>query len=188
MDYSKIFERNNKTNDIIVDVALDDYMDLYHEWDNTRFKKRDINPELIEFLSECSEQIPLKENLELRFNIEKESKDEKKEKQGIESYGNYLKASIFSIKAVLKNMYRIALGSVILAFVLLIVAYIGKEIFEEGLITSVILEGFDIGAWVFMWEAVYALGYSRIDEKKKYKQFKRLLNSSLVFTYTSENI
>lgn len=184
MKYYEVFERNNNTNNIIIDISLDDYMDFYHQWDNSKFKKRDINPELVEFFHDCSEQIPMKEGLEIRFHIINEKKDIKKEKEIIESYSNYYKSSIISVKNSIKDMYKVVAISVCLSVIALFLAKTGGNLLtEENLFYSILLEGFDIGGWVFMWEAVYALGFSRIDEKKKYKELKRFLNATISFTY-----
>lgn len=54
-----LYRKNEETGRIIIDIALDDYLDFFHEWDNSTFKKRDIHTDLAEFLDLCSEDIPL---------------------------------------------------------------------------------------------------------------------------------
>lgn len=67
--YEALYRRNKDTGRIIIDIALDDYIEFFHEWDNSVFKKRDMHPELAEFLDICSEDIPLREKLEIVFSI-----------------------------------------------------------------------------------------------------------------------
>ena len=58
--YETIYRRNKSTGRVIIDIALDDYIEFFHEWDNSTIKKRDIHPELAEFLDLCSEDISLR--------------------------------------------------------------------------------------------------------------------------------
>ena len=68
-NYEIQYRKNPDTGRIIIDIALDNYLEFFHEWDNSIFKKRDINPELAEFLDLCSEDIPLRKKLEIVFSI-----------------------------------------------------------------------------------------------------------------------
>lgn len=55
--YEMLYRKNYNTGRIIIDIALEDYLEFFHEWDNSVFKKRDIHIELAEFLDLCSEDI-----------------------------------------------------------------------------------------------------------------------------------
>lgn len=71
-NYETQYTKNPTTGRIIIDIALDDYIDFFHEWDNSAFKKRDINADLAEFLDICSEDIPLRKKLEIAFSVNTE--------------------------------------------------------------------------------------------------------------------
>ena len=62
-DFRSMYDTNIAAGAFLIEVNLKHYIDFYHEWDNARFKKRDIHPELAEFLLECSEEIPGKESV-----------------------------------------------------------------------------------------------------------------------------
>jgi hypothetical protein len=64
-----MYRINAKTRRVVIDIALDRYLDYFHEWDNASFRKRDLHPELADFLDLCSEEIPLRKQLELNFCI-----------------------------------------------------------------------------------------------------------------------
>ena len=64
-NYESLYRKNQDTGRIIIDIAIDDYIDFFHEWDNSAFKKRDINADLAEFLDLCSEDIPIRKKLEI---------------------------------------------------------------------------------------------------------------------------
>lgn len=68
-NYETLYRRNCDTGRIIIDINLGDYLEFFHEWDNSAFRKRDIHPELVQFLDLCSEDIPLRYKLEIVFSI-----------------------------------------------------------------------------------------------------------------------
>ena len=181
--YKNIYNQNKETNRIIIDIALDDYFDFYHEWDNVKFKKRDIHPEMANFLDTCVMQIPSKESLELKFHISNDSKDPKAESEIRESFHHYYSMEMFAIRKIVKNIYKIAAISILVSLAMLIFVYFAEEDLGEGLLAYTIINGFEIGGWVFMWEAFYGIGFERSEEKKKLKEYKRLLDADISFTY-----
>ncbi len=184
--YKNIYNQNKETNRIIIDIALDDYYDFYHEWDNVKFKKRDIHPEMAHFLDTCVMQIPSKESLELKFYIENGSKDAKAEAEIRESFNHFYSMEMNAINKVVRNIYKIAATSIVVSLAMLIFIYFAEDRLGEGLLAYTIINGFEIGGWVFMWQAFYGIGFDRSDEKKKMKEYKRLLAADISFTYASK--
>ena len=88
-NYQVLYQKNNETGSVIIDIALADYLEFYHEWDSTAYWKRDIHPELSNFLDLCSEDIPLRRKLEIRFTMDNKEIDIKKEDQIRTSYYSY---------------------------------------------------------------------------------------------------
>ena len=67
--YELVYRKNSETGRIIIDIALDDYIEFFHIWDNSTYRKRDIHDELVQFLDLCSEDIPLGKSLEIVFSL-----------------------------------------------------------------------------------------------------------------------
>ena len=93
--YESAYKVNKEAGRCVIELALDGYHDFFHEWDNASYKRRDLHPELTGFLDMCSEDIPLKKELEIRIEIGKEPKDDRMEAQIRQSFENY---SSFFIK------------------------------------------------------------------------------------------
>lgn len=93
-DYEQIFKRDPESGKIVIEISLNDYLEFFHEWDNAVFKKRDMHPELAEFLEECSRDIPSKEALDVRFYLADEPRDPQKEEVIRSSYRNYFDAAL----------------------------------------------------------------------------------------------
>ena len=84
---------NKKTNGFIVEIALDSYADIFNEYDPSPYRKKDLDPDLMDYLNECSTDIPLKYPIALQFNIPKNNIDrteEKRIKDGFQSYYIFL--------------------------------------------------------------------------------------------------
>lgn len=87
--YEMLYRKNHDTGRVIIDIALDDYLEFFHEWDNSAFKKRDIHAELAHFLDLCSEDIPLRKKLEIDFSLNTVEINKEKEEMISISYRNY---------------------------------------------------------------------------------------------------
>lgn len=167
----------------LIEVSLDDYDDVYNEWDPAPFKKRFIEEDFDEFIVSSSEDIPLKYNLIIVLYIPEQKKDLNKEKSVVSAYKNYYlyaseKVDRNWIKLRKKNIYYLVLATVFLS-----VGYI----FEYGISTvllEVIQEGVSIGGWVFLWEFFTNLFIKRKRYKVKHKIYKRLYLSDIRFIYT----
>ena len=68
--YESLYRKNPDSGRVIIDIALEDYLVFFHEWDNSALRKRDIHSELVEFLDLCSEDIPLRKKLEIVFTLD----------------------------------------------------------------------------------------------------------------------
>ncbi len=183
MKYTDIFERNKKNGKIKIQVALDVYDDYYHEWDNARYRKRDINPDLYNFIEECFEQIPLKEKIELEFDIAEDTPDSEREKTIKESYSNYFNSELLAQGEGLKSTWFTIAKSIIVAIVLLWGSSVASPLLPENTFTGILIEGMLIGGWVFAWEAIYISAFSLREEKREYKKLMRMKNATVVFTY-----
>ena len=182
-DFRSMYDTNIATGAFLIEVNLKHYIDFYHEWDNARFKKRDIHPELAEFLLECSEEIPGKESVEVSFCVEARQRNEEQEQRLKESYSQYFSlAQSTSRRSVLRLISNVLI-SVVIAALLLVFAEVLSDILTEGLFSTVLIEGFYVGGWVFLWEAVYALAFELPGKIRSCNILKRLLYAPLSFLY-----
>ena len=145
-DYETLYRKNPKTGRIIIDVALDNYLDFFHEWDSSAFKKRDMHPDLAEFLDLCSEDIPIRKKLEIVFTLNTSKISKEKEEQIRTSYRNYY-SSLKRFES--RKTKRFVRNSMILLFIsiALLTSYglLNKNA-ENTLISRVFLESLLIGA------------------------------------------
>ena len=187
MKFTDVFERNSNTGAMKIEVALDKYNDFYHEWDNARNRIRDIHPELYSFIEECSDLIPLRNRLEINFNIACEHRNTQLEDEIRASFHNLYSLNHLVQKKQLLSVVRSIIMSAVFGIAFLWISFFfGGRLFSENLFLEIALEGFTIGGWVFIWEAIYISAFRFRAEVEIIKKIKRFLSTKLIFNYSGD--
>lgn len=184
--YETQYRRNKETGRIIIDIALDNYQEFFHEWDNSVFKKRDIHPELAEFLDLCSEDIPLRKSLEIIFTLNTSEYNADKEEQIHVSYKNYYSSLNRLETRKVKRIIRISTILLVISLTLLFVYGFFSNRAANNIISNVLLESLLIGGWVFAWEAVHLLFLDILAPFRRHREIKRLFEAVISFKYSSK--
>ncbi|MDD4111798.1 MAG: hypothetical protein PHC56_02065 [Herbinix sp.] len=181
--YESLYRKNPDSGRVIIDVALEDYLDFFHVWDNSALRKRDIHSELVQFLDLCSEDIPLRKKLEIVFSLDIDKISMDKEDQIRLSYKNYY-ASIKRLEhRKTKRFVRYSIILLLIALILLTLYGLLNDISQSTLLSRVFLESLLIGGWVFTWEAVHLLFIDIIEPFRRRREIDRLLEADLNFRY-----
>lgn len=154
--YETLYRKNNDTGRVIIDIALEDYIEFFHEWDNSVFRKRDIHPELAQFLDLCSEDIPIRKSLEIVFSLNTVESKEKEEQIRI-SYRNYYNSLSRLVRRKTERFFKVSAILIFTSLILLSAYTLMSDIKENTILSKVLLESLLIGGWVFTWEAVHLL-------------------------------
>lgn len=184
--YETLYRKNNDTGRIIIDIALEDYLEFFHEWDNSVFKKRDIHTELAQFLDLCSEDIPLRKKLEIVFSLNTTEISKEKEEMIRISYQNYYNSLKRLENRKTKRFVRISAILLFTSLILLSAYGLLIDTNESTIISKVLLESLLIGGWVFTWEAVHLLFLDIIEPFRRRREIKRFLEAELSFKYLSK--
>ena len=181
--YETLYRKNETNGNIVIEVLLDDYLDFFHEWDNAAFKRRDIHPELVNFLSICSEDIPLKENIEIQLCVKEGSVNKEKEDLIRTSFFNHYDTLYCWERKEAKRIARTS-GILLLVALTLITLYV---ILSGNITSSVIaqigMESLLIGGWVFAWEAIHGIAIDIAEPLKRRRELKRFLRADVGFKY-----
>lgn len=178
-----LFAVNPVTGRTIIEVSLDDYMDFFHEWDNATFRKRDMHPELAEFLDLCSEEIPLRLKLEILFAVRFGAEDPAREQQIRGSYENYYKDQDRIEFRRLKAIYAQSAVLFLVAAGIILVHAVLRRLLAESLFADVAVEGTLIGGWVLMWEAFHMVFFEGRAPLRRNRELKRFLRAELNFRH-----
>ena len=185
-NYELLYRKNNDTGRVIIDIALDDYLDFFHEWDNSAFKKRDIHVELAQFLDICSEDIPLRKKLEINFSLDTVEINKEKEDLIRISYRNYYHSLKRLEDRKTKRIVRASIFLLIISLILLTAYGLLLDTEVNTIFSRVFLESLLIGGWVFTWEAVHLMFIDIIEPFRRRREIKRFLEADLTFKYLSQ--
>ena len=168
-------------NRLIIEIAISSYMEFFHEWDNAVFRKRDIHPELVEFLDLCSSEIPIKKQFDIEFCLDIRAEDREKEKLIIESYRNYYESHNRLIVRNIRRLLRYSLILLLIALGFMVLNVILSSHPSTQVFPMIVMEGVHIGSWVFMWEAFHTAFMQSLDPIKRRRELSRFLKAGITF-------
>lgn len=183
---NQIYKKNPETKNYVIELKVDNLSYIFNDWDSATFKRRDVDPELIEFLEDCSSDIPLRFGIELHFNVLNGIKDLNKEKQIVTGIKNYLNYLLYVEKKIIKRLFRKIITCIIIGFLLIACGSSWSAFMPRNIISNVLEEGVYVGGWVFLWEAVYLLFFEINLVRTKIKEYARLVNAPIHFAFVKQ--
>lgn len=180
--FQKLYQFDVESNTYLIEVSLDDYDDIYDDWDPSPFKKRDIEDEFDDFIVNSSEDIPLNLGISIILYLPASKLDHKKEATLKAAYQNYYSYALDRIYKQRTNLQKKNIAYLFLSILLLSMGYF---FFKEGqsVFLSVLNEGVLIGGWVFLWEFFTNILIKTSELRTTYRIYKRLYNAEIRFTY-----
>lgn len=180
---SRLYDRNEATGAYIIKIAVDHYSDFFNEWDPAPFRRRDLDQDLINYLQESSEDIPLKHPLELQIDMpgaEREPELELRVRDGLDTYFDFV---MLSLKKSVEGTYKRAmLYAGIFAACISSSLYLSR-ILPEHIVVDTFIEGLSIGGWVFLWEALDRIAFKNRETRQRIRMYKRLEEAPIRFRY-----
>jgi len=180
-----LFKRDPTGTKYLVEILLEKYMYAFNEWDSSYFKRRDLDPDLVDYLENCSESIPFEQDFILSFTVTQE-RDESIEKVLTNSITNYFTFSHIQISENVKRLYKRASIYGLFSFFLLFVAIFSENSLPQNYFSRIFLEGAFIGGWVFLWEAISNVVFQRADLIRQIVKVKRLINTQMIFVQKTQ--
>ncbi len=180
------YPMNDDSGNMIVEILLERYLYLFDEWDNSSFKRRDLDADLIQFLDDCAVEIPAEFGIELLFGLTEDVRTEASEKMVITSLRNHYRRMMDVENRLMTFLDRRMLINMAIAFALLFSASLLSEYTQGGVLWSTLIEGFFVGGWVFAWTAISTFAFERRNMKRKTANLERLLKAPIRFAYSHE--
>lgn len=162
-------------------MSLDDYSELFNGWDASPLRKREIEPELMDYFLQAAIEIPLKENIEICFHLPAVLRDADKESKSISAIRSNFKVKLLFEGKTLRDIYRRFVTYVILSATLLTAAYVLPELGDLPLFYKIMIEGMFIGGWWILWEGSSLFFFTGHNVRVKKKYFERYLKSQIYF-------
>lgn len=180
--FQKIYKFNEKSKTYQIEVSLDDYDDIYDDWDPSPFKKRDIEDEFNDFVVNSSEDIPLNYNISILLYLPQDKRNPNKEIALISAYRNFYDYAIERLNKSKTNLHKRTASSFFLSMLFLSIGYFFRSE-NSNLLLDVLNEGIFIGGWVFLWEFFTKMFITKREVQNEYMVYKRLYNSEILFVY-----
>jgi len=175
-----LFDEENKA--YLIEVSLDDYDDVYDEWDPAPFKRRFIQKEFDEFIVDSADDIPLEYNIIVVLYLPEDKKDPNKEIAVEAAYRNYYSYELDKIDKGRAKLKKKNISYLLMAFSFLTIGYF-FQFGKESIVLDVIKEGIFIGGWVFLWEFFTITFITRRELYGQHKAYKRIFDSPIKFIY-----
>lgn len=177
-----IYKINQDNGAYMIEISLEDYSEIFNGWDASTIKKKDIEPELLDYLEQAGYEIPNKEDIEIFFYLPKEINDTDKENKSIQGIQNNFKAVLFHIDRMLHKNYRRIGSYVVIGIMFLIGAYVTRIYATTlNLMFSILIEGFFIGGWILLWEAFSLFFFDSHETKRRRRVYRRFQTSKIFF-------
>jgi hypothetical protein len=178
---NEVYKLNPETNSYMFEIRLNNYTDIFNDLDPSPLKRRDLDQDFISYMEDSSLDIPIKHNIELHFQIPEGIKDDKKEeriKAGIKTFYNF--NSLYILRE-LARLYREAGLFSIISLASLFTSFFISSFPDHNYFFRIIVEGFNIGGWVFLWEAINILVFKVRKYKLEIKRYKRMHDADIFF-------
>ena len=180
---SQIYSYNETDKCYLAQISLDSYDELFNAWDAAPLKRKDLEPDLLDFIEQVGNDIPLRDHVQLVFQLPENTKDLKREETSIEAiYHNFTIIRHFISKELLKNNRKI-LGYISFGMIFLSFSYLFQETLPLQFPLSIIIEGLFIGGWVMFWEAISLFFFTGSELRHRRKRYIRFSQSAIEFQY-----
>jgi hypothetical protein len=179
----RLYVVNPDTGDYVVEIALEDYRDVFNDWDRAAMPYKDMDPELRAFLEGCSDDIPLSRGIQIQFFLPGHSYDQTVEERCRRGLANNFRFVAHTLGRSIRRNNTTALYYLLGGVALLSASFLLEPLIGRGLYASVLLEGLFIGGWVFVWETFSTLFIARRPLRCKLREYRRFLDAPVSFRY-----
>lgn len=178
---------NSENNHFIIEVSVDSYSEIFNGWDPAPMKRRDLDPDLMAFIIESSEDIPHKLPIEIHFYLPQSIENEEKEGLSIAGIQNNFQFQALYTKKELTQNRKKSFQYVLLSMIFLLSAYFLGKLALDHVVYKIAMEGLFIGGWVFLWEAFSIVFFSDQELHQHLKNYERLVKTPIIFHYHKRN-
>jgi hypothetical protein len=166
----------------VIEVAIERYDDVFNTLDRAPFRRRDLSPDLKQFLKECSSWIPLPQRFAIEFRVTKDRRDVHRQTDVVAGVRNYFAYLVHIIQMDLKMQRRKIAVFVLLSFIFLTAGLlVGNWVDKNRVVSSFVLTGLTVGGWVFLWEAVSIYFIRWLDITAEIARHERLVHADISF-------
>ena len=179
----EIYPYDSQTRGFTILVRVGHYDDFFNPLDPTPAPACDLAHDLVEYLNQCSDEIPYKYPVTLSLHVQNSAQDAQREQECLDSLHTFYRHEMFVSQAEIRRKRGGSIKYLLISFSCLTISAISTQLQLEGFFWGLLREAVLIGGWLFMWEAV-TLNFIEMDvHYQEIKKCKRLIGAKLGFTY-----
>jgi hypothetical protein len=169
-----------------IPISIERYAELYNHLDPSPIPLRDLAPDLVDYLHQCSIEIPNRYAVTLNLGIRADERDLQSEKEIQTSLCTFYKHEMLREKSETHRRLIDALKYLAISFLCLVGYFAIDRIAGTILLLNLLKEAVLIGGWLFMWETI-TVSLIEVDKNvQAMKKFERLVRAKIDFKYTAE--
>ncbi len=175
------YPKFQETDRYAIEIAVDNYADIFNKWDSAPFKRRGLDPELQYFLEECSRDIVLKHSLAVVFYMPHAEHKTDKESLCVAGIRNQFALKIHVLNQELREVMIGVIRNTIIGISFLFLSLLYENPSNGAVFFQVLIAGLSIGGWVFIWEALSTIGFKNRALYRTIREWRRFLDAPIVF-------
>lgn len=185
---SDILQRYDMTvdNKFIVPASVPNYKALYEIYDySSSFYKRDLNEDLVAYFFECTEEIGVKNDFLIRFDIPQTEKSKSEENDIIYSNKTYFEYLITLCRKEIKaafSRFLIHFAIAVFAFICWVVIRSGVSE-SEAIVSQFFTQALPVGIWVLLLLGISRFVFRIKTQMKEIRLCRKIMNSPIEFNY-----
>jgi hypothetical protein len=179
----EIYVYDSQTRTFIIPARVSHYDDFFNPLDPSPTPARDLAPDLVDYLNQCSDEIPFKYPVIISLQVQVSARETQHEQECLASLQTFYRHEIFVSEAEIRRKRGESLKYLLIAFLCLAVSSISGQLNPEGFLGNMLREAALIGGWLFTWEAV-TLNFIEMDKHyQEIKKYRRLIGAKMSFKY-----
>ncbi|WP_303720620.1 hypothetical protein [Malonomonas rubra] len=182
-DPKQVYRFDPKTGTFFIDIDLDFYRELYSEWDFSPQHNRDLDEDLLEYLSDCCDEIPNRSSLCISMSLPQAAYDPQKEERARQGFYNFFRYQVRREKNRSRSYYAKIAKFLFLGTLLLILATSLDHLLSDIKNTEILTEGLIIGAWVSIWEVFSIIFFKLSEHRQRINTYRRLQQAKIIYRY-----
>lgn len=184
--YKHIYRYDKETQAYMLDMAINNFYEIFHDWDGSTIRKKDLDPDMVDYMIEAVTELPRKAKIGIVFNIRQHNHNKYLEEVAVIALQNYFRFLIFVNQKKTRRLIKTAVLYLTFGFTFIFCAN-QLQGFLQTISSSVFSEGLFIGGWVFVWESISILFFKTRSIRNESKRFEKIRHSEVYYEYLSNS-
>ncbi|MGD0707688.1 MAG: hypothetical protein ABSA01_12995 [Anaerolineales bacterium] len=182
----EIYSYDPEKHQFTIPISIRCYDEFFSRLDPSPAPKRDLSPELVEYLDQCSGEIPSRFDISIDLNISQEACNPVQERDCLGSLQRFFQHQIYMEKSEIRRQRLDALKYLLVSLLCLSTDIASVGLLSNTLLGNLIHQALQIGGWVFMWEAI-TVNFLQTDQHyQAIRKLKRFIQARIHFTYSGD--